>query len=90
MNNSQATYYVYENLEDYNAIKKKKMLTVFDYLIADVVRELLLKGTKLKIPLVLISRTYFKVPKDIRPNAMRYFIMKIPNKKELQQIASNY
>ena len=55
-----------------------------------MVRELLLKGTKLKIPLVIISRTYFEVPKDTRPNATRYFIMKIPNKKELQQIASNY
>ena len=55
-----------------------------------MVRELLLKGTKLKIPLVIISRTYFEVPKDTRPNATHYFIMKIPNKKELQQIASNY
>ena len=30
------------------------------------------------------------MPKTIRLNASQYFIMKIPKKKELQQIASNY
>ena len=36
--------------------------------------------------LVFISQSYFKVPKTIRLNATRYFIRKIPNKRELQQI----
>ena len=30
------------------------------------------------------------MPKNIRLNATHYFIMKIPNKTELQQIASNH
>ena len=37
-----------------------------------------------------MSQSYFKVPKIIRPNATRCFIMKIPNKKELQQITANH
>ena len=71
---------------------------VFDDMIADmeadkklspIVTELFLRGRKLNISLVFISQYYFKVPKTIRLNATHYFIMKIPNKRELQQIASN-
>ena len=47
-----------------------------------------LRGRKLNI--VFISQSYFKVPKTIRLNATHYFIMKIPNKRELQQIALNH
>ena len=54
------------------------------------VTELFLRGRKLNISLVFISQSYFKVPKTIRLNATHYFIMKIPNKRELQQIASNH
>ena len=43
----------------------------------------------MNISLVFISQSYFKVPKDIRNNSTHFFIMKIPNKKELQQIAIN-
>ena len=39
---------------------------------------------------LFLTQSYFKVPKNIRLNATYYFIMKIPNKRELQQIASNY
>ena len=54
------------------------------------VTELFLRGTKLNISFVFISQSYFKVPKTIRLNATNYFIMKTPNKRELQQIASNH
>ena len=54
-----------------------------------IVTELFLGGRKLNVLLVFISQSYFKVPKTIRLNAT-HFIMKIPNKRELQQIASNY
>ena len=37
-----------------------------------------------------MSKSYFKVPKTIRVNATHYFIMKIPNKRKLQQRASNH
>ena len=75
------------------------MLIVFDDTIADIkankkisaiVAELFLEGRKLNISLVFISYSYFKVAKTIRLNATYYFIMHLPNKRELQQIASNH
>ena len=73
--------------------KKKRVLIVFDNTIADMesnkklgplVNELFLRRRQLNILLVFISQSYFKVPKTIRLNATYYFIMKIPNKRELQ------
>ena len=58
--------------------------------LSPIVSELLLRGRKLNISLVFISHSYFKIPKTVRLNATKYFIMKIPNKKELQQVASNH
>ena len=51
--------------------------------------ELLIRGRKLNISLVFITQYFFSVPKNIRLNSTQYFIMKIPNKRELQQIAFN-
>ena len=45
---------------------------------------------KLNISIVFVSQSYFKVLKTIRLNSTHYFMMKIPNKRELQQIASNH
>ena len=96
---SQTIHEVYENLEDYNLTKKRRMLIVFDDMIADmksnnklslIVTELFLRGRKLNISLVFISRSYHEVPKPTRLNATHYFIMKIPNKRELQQMVSNH
>ena len=96
---SQTIDDVYENLEDYNPIRKRRLLIVSDDMMADmvsnkksspIVTELFLRGTKLNISLVFISQSYFKVPKTIRLNVTHYFIIKIPNKRELQQIASNH
>ena len=90
---------VYKNIEDYNPIKKRKILIVFDDMIADminnnklnpVVTELFIRGRKLNISIVFITQSYFKVPKDVRLNSTHLFIMKIPNKRELQQIALNH
>ena len=53
-----------------------------------IVTELLIRGRKLNIS-VFITQSYFAVPKNIRPNSTHYFVMKIPNKRELQQIAFN-
>ena len=86
---------VYENLEDYNPTKKRRVLIVFDDYVtgmecnkklSPVIIELFLRGRKLNISLVFKSQSYFKVPKTIRVNATHYFIMKIPNKRELQHI----
>ena len=54
-----------------------------------MVTELFLRGQKRNISLVFISQSYFKVSKTIILNAT-HFIMKIPNKGELQQVASNH
>ena len=67
---------IYKNIEVYNPNKKRDMLIAFDDMIA------------LNISLVFITQTYFAVPKYIRLNCTHYFIMKIPNKRELTQIAS--
>ena len=81
---------VYENLVEYNPRKKRKVLIVFDDMIANMesnksmnlmVTELFLRGRKLNILLVFISQSYFKVPQTRRLKVTHYFIMKIPNKK---------
>ena len=69
---------VYKNIEDYNSIKKRKVLIVFDDMIADMINN------------VFITQSYFKVPKNVRLNSTHFFIMKIPNKRELPQIALNH
>ena len=90
---------VYKNIEEYNLIKKRKVFIVFDDMIADminynklnsIVTELFIRGRKLNISIVFITQSYFKVPKDVRLNSTHFFIMKIPNKRELQQIALNH
>ena len=55
-----------------------------------VVTELFIRGRKLNISIVFITQSYFKVRKDVRLNSTYIFIMKIPNKRELQQIATNH
>ena len=54
-----------------------------------IVTELFNRGRKLNISLVF-TQSYFKVPKDVRLNTSHLFMAKIPNKRELQQIAINY
>ena len=55
-----------------------------------IVTELFIRGRKLNLSLVFITQSYFKVPKDVRLNTRHFFIAKIPNKRELQQIAINH
>ena len=55
-----------------------------------IVGELFIRGNKLNISIVFITQLYFKVPKDVRLNSTHFFIMRIPNKRELQQIALNH
>ena len=51
-----------------------------------IVTELFIRGRKLIISLAFITQSYFAAPKNIRLNSTHYSIMKIPNKRELQQI----
>ena len=55
-----------------------------------IVTELFIRGRKLNISIVFIMQSYFKVPKNVRLNSTHVFIMKILNKRELQQIALNH
>ena len=90
---------IYKNIEGYNRNKKRKMLIVFDDMIPDilnnknlnpVVTELFIKGIKINSSFVFITQSYFAVPKNFRLVSTHYFIMKIPNKQELQQNVFNH
>ena len=54
-----------------------------------IVTELFMRTRKLNISLIFITQSYFAVPKNTWLNSTHYFIMKIPNKRELKQIASH-
>ena len=90
---------VYKNIDHYNSDKEKKILIVFDDMIADmiqnkelnsIVTELFIRGRKLNISLVFITQSYSKVPKDVRLNTTHFFIAKILSKKELPETAINH
>ena len=87
---------VFTNIDDYNKQRKRKVLTIFDDMIADImgskkfkaiIKELFIRCRKLDISIVFITQSYFRTPKDARLNSTHYVIMKIQSKKELQNIA---
>ena len=55
-----------------------------------IVIELFITGRKLNISIVFIAQSYFNVLKNVRLNSTDYFVIKIPNKREVQQIAFNH
>ena len=55
-----------------------------------IVIELFIRGRKSNISLVFITQSHFKVLKDVTLNISHFFIAKIPNKREFQQIAINH
>ena len=73
---------VYKNIEDADMINNKKL--------NPTVTELLIRGRKLNVSIIFITQSYFKVPKDVTLSSTHFFIMKIANKRELQQIAFNH
>ena len=90
---------VYKNIEDWDPDKKRKLLIVFDDMIADminneklnpIVTELFIRGRKPNISIFFITQSYFKVPIDVRLYSQHFFIMKIPNERELWQIDLNH
>ena len=90
---------VYNNIDDYYPKRKRKILIVFDDMIADImtnkrfhaiIKELFIRCIKLNISLVFITQSCFSVPKEVRLNSTHYLIMKIHNKRELQQIAIDH
>ena len=90
---------VYKKIEEDNLGKNSKILIVFDDMITDMINnkklnpittKLFIRTRKLNISIVFITQPYFKLPKDIILNSTHFCIMKIPNKKELHQIALNH
>ena len=84
---------VFTNIDDYNKKRKRKVLIVFDDMIADImsskkfkaiIKELFIRCRKLNISIVFITQSYFRTPKDARLNSTHFVIMKIQSKKELQ------
>ena len=90
---------IYKNIDEYNTDKERKILIVFDDIIADmtnnkklnsIVTDFFIRGRKLNISPVFITQSYFKFSKDVRLNSTHFFIMKIPNKRELRRIGLNH
>ena len=86
---------IYENIDDYNPNRKRKILIIFDDMIVDImtnkkfeamIKELFIRCRKLNIYLVFITQSYFSVPQDVRVNSTHYLIMKINNKKKNYKI----
>ena len=89
---------IYKNIEEYSPNKNCKIFIVFDNMVADmlgnqkpnpIVTEYFIRGRKLNISLVFITQSYFAGPKNIRLNSTPYFIMKISQKRQLQQTEFN-
>ena len=81
---------VYEDINEYNPARKRKVLIVFDDMIADImsnkkiqaiIKELFIRCRKLNISLVFITQSYVSLLKEVRLNSMHYLIMKIHNKR---------
>ena len=69
---------IYKNSEEYDSNKKIKILTVFDYISADILcnkkfnpmgTKLLIRGRTLNISIVFITQSYYSLPKNIRLNS---------------------
>ena len=90
---------IYENIEDYNKKRKRKVLIVFDDMIShvmsdkkaqQVLKERFIRCRKLNISLCFLTQSYFSFTKGVRLNCTHYIIFKLNNKRELQNIAINH
>ena len=87
---------VLDDINNHNKNRDKKLLIVFDDMIADIeynknfkqiIKELFYRACKINISIVFITQSYFRALKDARLNSTHYILMKIGNKKELKRIA---
>ena len=87
---------VLDDINNYNKNRDKKVLIIFDDMIADIeynknfkriIKELFYRACKINVSIVFITQSYFRALKDARLNSMHYILMKIGNKKELKRIA---
>ena len=87
---------VLDDINNYNKNRDKKLLIVFDDMIADIeynknfkriIKELFYRACKINVSLVFITQSYFRALKDARLNSKHYILMKINNKKQLKRIS---
>ena len=90
---------VYNNINDYSLNRKRKILIVFEEMIVNImtnkyfqaiIKELFIRCRKLNLSLVFMTQSDFFVEKEFRLNSTHQLIMKIHNKREMQQIATNH
>ena len=90
---------IYRTIEEYNPNKSQITFVVFDGIIADmlsnkklnlIVTELFIGRRKLKIYLVFMTQSYFSVANNVTLNLTHHLVMKIPQKREIQQITFNH
>ena len=86
---------VLNDINNYNKNRDKKVLIVFDDMIADIeynknfkriIKKLFYRARKINVSIVFITQSYFKALKDARLNSTHYILMKIGNKKELKEL----
>ena len=87
---------VLDDINNYNKNRDKKVLKVFDDMIADIeynkkfkriIKELFHRARKINVSIVFIMQSYFRTLKDARLKSTHYILMKIGNKKKLKRIA---
>ena len=87
---------VLDDINDYNKNRDKKVLIVFDDMIADIecnknskriIKELFYRARKINVSIVFVTQSYFRALKDARLNSTHYILMRIGNTKELKRIA---
>ena len=84
-----------DDINNYNKNRDKKVLIVFDDMIADIeynkkfkriIKELFYRARKINVSIVFITQSYFRALKDARLNSTHYILMKIDTKKDLKSI----
>ena len=87
---------VLDDINNYSKNRDKKVLIVFDDMIADIeynkkikriIKELFYRARKINVSIVFTMQSYFRALKEARLNSTHYILMKIGNKKELKSIA---
>ena len=87
---------VLDDINNCNKNRDKKVLIVFDDMIADIeynkrferiIKKLFYRARKINVSIVFIAQSYFRALKDAGLNSTHYILMKINNKKELKRIA---
>ena len=85
-----------DDISDYNKNRDRKVLIVFDDMIADIeynknfkriIKELFYRARKINVSIVFITESYFRTLKDARLNSTHYIFMRLGNKKEVKRIA---